>query len=54
MEMTEKDLVEKLNKLAEQKSEVIKNGHYERAAQIRDEIRKYTEELEELMNKKNN
>lgn len=49
--ITEKELIEKLEQLTEQKSEAIKDGHYERAAQIRDEIRKFTDELEELMNK---
>jgi protein-arginine kinase activator protein McsA len=49
--MNEQELILKLEQLTELKSKEISNQNYERAAQIRDEIRKYTEQLEELMNK---
>ena len=49
--MTEQELIIKLDQLTELKNAEISNQNYERAAQIRDEIRKYTEQLEELMNK---
>lgn len=49
--MTEQELIIKLEQLTELKAKEISNQNYERAAQIRDEIRKYTEQLEELMNK---
>ena len=49
--MTEEELIIKLDELTKLKQTEIQNQNYERAAQIRDEIRKYTEQLEELMNK---
>jgi protein-arginine kinase activator protein McsA len=49
--MNEKELIIKLEELTELKNTEISNQNYERAAQIRDEIRKYTEQLEDLMNK---
>jgi protein-arginine kinase activator protein McsA len=49
--MTEKELIEKLDELVKLKEIEINNQNYERAAQIRDEIRKYTEQLEDVMNK---
>lgn len=49
--MNEQELIIKLEQLTELKATEISNQNYERAAQIRDEIRKYTEQLEELMNK---
>ena len=49
--MTEEELIIKLDELTKLKQTEIQNQNYERAAQIRDEIRKYTELLEELMNK---
>jgi protein-arginine kinase activator protein McsA len=48
--MSEQELIIKLDELYELKEKEISNQNYERAAQIRDEIRKYTEQLEELMN----
>ena len=48
--MSEQELIVKLDELYELKVKEISNQNYERAAQIRDEIRKYTEQLEELMN----
>lgn len=47
----EEEIIKKLDELMELKKLEISNQNYERAAQIRDEIRKYTERLEELMNK---
>lgn len=52
--MTEQELIKKLDDLIEQKELEISNGNYERAAQIRDLIRKHTNQLEELMNNENN
>ena len=49
--MTEHELKDKLDNLYEEKESLVKNKNYERAAAIRDEIRKYTEQLEELMNR---
>ncbi|MBP5984323.1 MAG: UvrB/UvrC motif-containing protein [Fluviicola sp.] len=49
--MNEQELINKINELTELKKSEIFNQHYERAAQIRDDIRKYTEQLEDLMNK---
>lgn len=49
--MTEEELIIKLDELTKLKQTEIQNQNYERAAQIRDEIRKFTEQLEELMNK---
>lgn len=49
--MNEQELIIKLEELAELKNTEIANQNYERAAQIRDEMRKFTEQLEELMNK---
>ena len=49
--MTEQELIIKLEELMVLKKTEISNHNYERAAQIRHEIRKYTEQLEELMNK---
>ena len=51
--MTEQELIKKLDDLIEQKELEISNGNYERAAQIRDLIRKYTDQLEKLMNNEN-
>ena len=48
--MTEKKLIEKLNDLAIQKTKAIKAQKYEFAAMLRDEIRKYSEILEDLLN----
>lgn len=48
--MTEQELIIKLDELTELKNAEISTQNYVRAAQIRDEIRKYTELLEELMN----
>jgi protein-arginine kinase activator protein McsA len=49
--MTEQELITKIDELIELKTTEISNQNYERAAQIRDDIRKHTEQLEELMNK---
>lgn len=48
--MKEEGLIKKLNDLITQKDEAIKSQQYEHAAMLRDEIRKYTEMLDGLMN----
>ena len=48
--MTEEQLIEKLNDLTAQKNDAIKSQKYEHAATLRDDIRKYTEMLDNLMN----
>ena len=47
---TEQELINKLDKLIEEKELLIKNQNYEQAAFIRDKIRTYTNQLEEIMN----
>lgn len=49
--MTEKELIAKLDKLTALKSKAIKDQLYEKAAALHDEIRKYKEKLEDLLNK---
>jgi protein-arginine kinase activator protein McsA len=49
--MNEKKLIAKLDKLTAQKSQAIKDQLYEKAAALHDEIRKYNEKLEDLLNK---
>jgi protein-arginine kinase activator protein McsA len=49
--MSEQELIDKLDELYQLKETEISNQNYERAAEIRDEIRKYTELLEDLMNR---
>jgi protein-arginine kinase activator protein McsA len=49
--MTEKKLIAKLDKLTALKSQTIKDQLYEKAAALHDEIRKYNEKLEDLLNK---
>ena len=48
--MKEEEIISKLNDLTSQKDEAIKSQKYEHAATLRDEIRKYTEMLDDLMN----
>ena len=48
--LSEQELIEILENLEKQKARVIKNQDYQRAAEIRDEERKYREQLEDLMN----
>ena len=49
--MTEQELIAKLEELIELKSQAIKAQLYEKAASLHDEIRKYNEQLEDLLNK---
>jgi protein-arginine kinase activator protein McsA len=49
--MNEKKLIAKLDKLTALKSQAIKDQLYEKAAALHDEIRKYNEKLEDLLNK---
>ena len=48
--MSIEELIEKLEILIADKEQAIQNTEYERAAQLRDEIRKYNDLLEEAMN----
>jgi ATP-dependent Clp protease ATP-binding subunit ClpC len=48
--MTIEETIQKLEELKKEKELEIKNQNYERAAKIRDDIRKLTDLLEELMN----
>lgn len=48
--LNEEELIELLENLAKQKARAIKNQEYQRAAEIRDQERKYREQLEDLMN----
>ena len=48
--MTEQELIAKLEKLSAQLEQAITERKYELAASLRDEIRKYTEQLEDLLN----
>jgi protein-arginine kinase activator protein McsA len=52
--MTEKELIAKLDKLTALKSQAIKAQLYEKAASLHDEIKKYNEKLEDLLNKDQN
>lgn len=52
--MNEKKLIAKLDKLTALKSQAIKVQLYEKAAALHDEIRKYKEKLEDLLNKDQN
>jgi len=45
-----KEIIIELENLTKEKDISIKNQNYERAAKIRDDVRKYTDELEDLMN----
>lgn len=47
-----KEIIIDLENLTKEKDISIKNQDYERAAKIRDDIRKFTDELEDLMNPK--
>lgn len=53
LHMNEQELVKKLDELIALKDLEIKNQNYELAAQIRDDIRRYNTQLEELMNNQN-
>lgn len=46
--MTEKELIEKIKQLEIEKEVDIKNQHYSNAADKRDLIMKYTNQLEEV------
>ena len=48
--MNIEETIQKLEELNNEKVLEIKNQNYERAAKIRDDIRKLTDLLEELMN----
>jgi protein-arginine kinase activator protein McsA len=48
--MTEQELIAKLEKLSAQLEQAIAERKYELAASLRDEIRKHTEQLEDLLN----
>jgi excinuclease UvrABC helicase subunit UvrB len=48
--LSEQELIEILENLEKQKARVIKNQNYQRAAEIRDQERKYREQLEDLLN----
>lgn len=52
--MNEKKIIAKLDKLTALKSQAIKDQLYEKAAALHDEIRKYKEKLEDLLNKNQN
>ena len=52
--MTEQELIAKLDKLTALRSQAIKDQLYEKAAALHDEIRKYNEKLEDLLNKDQN
>ena len=47
-----KEIIFILENIEKEKDTVIKNQNYERAAKLRDDYRKYTDELEDLMNPK--
>lgn len=49
-EYTHDELIAKLEKLDQEKHEAIKNQQYVLASSIRDQIRRYNEKLEDLMN----
>ena len=44
--MTEQEIIEKIKLLEYQKSEAIINGHYERAADIRDQVTALKKQLQ--------
>ncbi|NBR13289.1 MAG: hypothetical protein EBQ94_09385 [Flavobacteriales bacterium] len=48
--MTEQEIITKLEELSTQLEQTIVERKYELAASLRDEIRKYTELLEDLLN----
>ncbi len=48
--MTEQEIITKLEELSTQSEQTIVERKYELAASLRDEIRKYTELLEDLLN----
>jgi ATP-dependent Clp protease ATP-binding subunit ClpC len=45
-----KEIISILENLNSEKDKAIKSQEYERAAKIRDDVRKFTDELEDLMN----
>lgn len=47
-----KEIIIDLKNHTKEKDISVKNQDYERAAKIRDDIRKFTDELEDLMNPK--
>lgn len=49
-EYTQEDLIVKMIQLETEKKDAIKNQQYELASNIRDQIRKYNELLEDLIN----
>mgnify|MGYP000047102803 CR=1 FL=1 len=49
-QFTKEKIIAKLNNLRDLKRKAICDYEYERAAELRDLIRKYTEKLEDLMN----
>jgi protein-arginine kinase activator protein McsA len=44
-----KEIISILENLNSEKDKAIKSQEYERAAKIRDDVRKFTDELEDLM-----
>jgi protein-arginine kinase activator protein McsA len=48
--LNQAELIEMLEKLEFMKAKAIKNQQYEFAAQLRDDERKYREQLEDMMN----
>jgi hypothetical protein len=48
--LTEQELIDILLKIEDMKAKAIKNQQYERAAELRDDERKYRGQLEDLMN----
>ena len=49
--MTEQEIIAKFDELTTQLKHAIAERKYELAASLRDEIRKYKEKLEDLLNK---
>ncbi len=48
--LSEQELIEILEKIELMKAKAIKNQQYEKAAQLRDDQRKYRNQLDDLMN----
>lgn len=48
--LNEQQLIALLEKIQQDKEKAIANKEYERAAMLRDQARKYTAQLEDLMN----
>jgi protein-arginine kinase activator protein McsA len=48
--LTQQELIEILEKIEAMKAKAIKNQQYEKAAELRDNQRKYRNQLDDLMN----